>query len=427
MTTAVGIDFGTTNSALAVARGAGESTLATFADGDRETTAFRSILYFDPEGRSLGGRAKAVAGPAAIRRYLESETKGRLIQSIKSYLPSRLFTQTQIYNHTYGIEDLIATILRQMRAAAEAQFGNLGRKAVVGRPVRFAGAATEEDEEFALSRLGAAIEEAGFDEITFEFEPVAAAYEYDTRLDHDELVLIGDFGGGTSDFTLVRLGPSSRGAGRKAIIGSDGVGVAGDVFDSRIVRHLAAPAFGLGSHYRSLGQVLEMPAWIYRNLERWHYVSFLKNKKTTDKLRQLRTQALEPEKVGALLHLVENDLGFELHRSVEALKFELSAGEEGSFSFDEPPVRIAAEVAREEFEDWVHEDVRAIAACVDGLLSRCGVSARDVDSVFLTGGSSFVPIVRRFFERRFGADRMRGGGELTTVAKGLALRAAADG
>jgi hypothetical chaperone protein len=419
---AIGIDFGTTNSALAVAAG-GRAELARFADGDRTTAAFRSVIFFDPEGRALGGRARAVAGPRAIARYHEAELKGRLIQSVKSYLPSRVFTGTQIFNHTYTLEELISIILSRLRAAAEEQFGDLGRRAVVGRPVRFAGAETDEDDAFAMARLTAAVAEAGFDDVTFEFEPVAAAYEYETRLDHDELVLIGDFGGGTSDFSLVRLGPSFRSAGRKAILGSDGVGIAGDVFDSRVVGALVAPRLGRGAKYRSMGQELEMPAWIYRNLERWHYVSFLKTRKTVEELKQLKVMSYEPAKIEALIHLVEDDLGFDMYHAVERLKFELSESEIGRFSFLVPPADIEEDVPRDDFEDWVHADMRTIASCVDGLLARCRVVPADVDVVFLTGGSSFVPIVRRFFERRFGADRLRGGGELTTVAKGLALRA----
>jgi len=422
MSRAIGIDFGTTNSALAVAEN-GNAELARFSDGERTTAAFRSVIYFDPEGRSLGGRARAVAGPTAIGRYLEAETRGRLIQSVKSYLPSRVFTGTQIFNHNYTLEELISIILTRLRAASEEQFGALGRRAVVGRPVRFAGAEAEEDEAFAMGRLTAAVAEAGFDDVTFEFEPVAAAYEYETRLDHDELVLIGDFGGGTSDFSLVRLGPGFRRNGNEAILGSDGVGLAGDVFDSRVVAALVAPRLGKGARYQTMGQELEMPAWIYRNLERWHYVSFLKNRKTIEELKQLRVRALEPAKIDALVNLVEDDLGFDMYRSVERMKFALSSTEHARFSFLVPPDDIEEDVARVEFEDWIHADMRTIASCVDGLLARCNVVPSDVDAVFLTGGSSFVPIVRRYFERRFGADKLRGGGELTTVAKGLALRA----
>ena len=416
----VGIDFGTTNSAIAVASPAG-ATLAAFSDGERESATFRSILYFDPRERALGGRAEAVAGPRAVRRYLEAEQKGRLVQSVKSFLASRSFTETQIFTHSYTIQELIAIVLKRLLAEA-------GRPApdgpvVLGRPVRFAGAEAEDDDAFAETRLREAAAAAGLADVVFEFEPVAAALEYDRRLDHDELVLIGDFGGGTSDFTLVRLGPGRRGPARDSILGNAGVGIAGDTFDSRVVRNLMAPRFGRDLAYRSLDTKLEMPAWIYRNLERWHYVSFLKSKRTVDMLRGLRPQVDEPERIEALLHLIEQDLGFAMYRSVDLAKCRLSAEEETVLEFVDPPVDVVERLERGDFEDWVHEDVRAMAACVDGLLGGCGAAPGDVDSVFLTGGSSLVPIVRRYFERRFGAGRLRGGGELTTVAKGLALRA----
>ena len=216
-TVAVGIDFGTTNSALAVAKGDEEAVLARYSDGLREWSTFRSVLYFDGTGRSLGGRAEAVAGPAAIARYLAAEQKGRLIQSVKSFLASRSFTETQIFTHSYTIQDLIALILKQLLRAAEESLGSLAGPVVLGRPVRFAGSHDEAGDHFAEGRLREAAAVAGLTEVTFELEPVAAAFEYDTRLDHDELVLIGDFGGGTSDFTLVHLGPGTRSRGRSIL------------------------------------------------------------------------------------------------------------------------------------------------------------------------------------------------------------------
>lgn len=418
---AVGIDFGTTNSALAVASPNGEATLASFSDGERRLPTFRSILYFDTEGRPMGVRAESVAGPRAIRRYLAAEHKGRLIQSAKSFLASRTFSETQIYNHTYTLQHLIAAILRPLVREAEEQFGALDGPIVMGRPVRFAGADGDDGDQFALNRLREAAETAGLRDVVFEFEPVAAAFEYERRLDHDELVLIGDFGGGTSDFTLVHLGPGRRRGVEQAILGTDGVGLAGDMFDSRIVRHLIAPRLGSGQSYRSLGKTLEMPSWIYQNLERWHFVSFLKNRNTVEMLKGLRAQADDRESIDALIHLIEGDLGFTMYRAVDEAKCGLSSRDEVDFVFADPPIDMIERFDRGDFEDWIRPDVMETAACVDRLLSSCNVSPKDVEAVFLTGGSSLVPIVRRYFERRFGADRLRGGEELTTVAKGLAL------
>ena len=421
----VGLDFGTTNSALALATPAG-AVLATFQDGQRQTATFRSVLYFDPEDLEPTGKPRATAGPEAIRSYVQAGTRGRLIQSLKSFLASSLFGQTTVFNVRYTLEDLIASIIRQLKEAAEAQFGPLGPHVVVGRPVRFSGAEDDATEARALSRLQTAVEHAGFAHVEFALEPVAAAYQYEQQLDHDELVLIADFGGGTSDFSLIQLGPAARQRGQRSndILGTDGVAVAGDTFDSRLVRQLVAPQLGFGSQYRSMfDKLLPVPAWLYEHLERWHYLSFLKTPKTLETLQQLCLTALEPQKVEALRHVVEEDLGYYLFHAVERTKCALSDQEASAFVFDDPPVVITGEVHRAAFEEWIHRDIEAITHCVDRLLSRCGVAAGDVDSVFLTGGSSFVPAVRHFFEQRFGAARLRGGEELTSVAKGLALHA----
>jgi hypothetical chaperone protein len=296
----------------------------------------------------------------------------------------------------------------------------------VGRPVHFSGAADEEEDAFALRRLQGALERVGFEEIVFEFEPVAAAYEFESQLDHDELILIADFGGGTSDFSLMQVGPSVRRRGHTAqdILGTDGVAIAGDTFDGKIVRHVVAPRLGQGSQYRSaFNKVLPVPAWLYTNLERWHYLSFLKSKQTMQMLAELRWQAFEPEKIAALIQVIEHDLGYHLYRAVEQTKIELSERELSALVFRDAALAIEQEVLRSQFEGWIGDELAAIAACLDRLLEHTGVAPDDVASVFMTGGSSFVPAVRRLFEARFGAARIRGGGELTSVAKGLALRA----
>jgi hypothetical chaperone protein len=420
---AVGLDFGTTNSALAVAARDGTVELARFKTVAAFATTFRSILYFDGEDASAAGAPRPAAGPQAIDAYLSSRARGRLIQSMKSYLPSRLFRHTNILGRNFALEDLIAMVVQAIRAAAEAQFGDLGRRVVVGRPVHFSGAKSKADDEFALGRLRAALTAAGFDDVIFQFEPVAAALQYQTALEREELVLIADFGGGTSDFSLVRLGRRGN-ASDRAIVGTDGVGIAGDTFDSRVVRRLVAPALGLNSKYQpAFGAPLPIPSWLYEHLEKWHYLSFLKAQRTMELLEELKFQALAPEKIAALIHVVENDSGYRLYRSVEQTKFALTDGDTATFAFDEAPVAIHASVARRDFESWIARDIQRITECVDRLFRRSGVSFEEVDSVFMTGGTSLVPAVKRLFEERFGAARMKSGEELTSVAKGLALEA----
>ena len=423
----IGLDFGTTNSAIAVADAGKEATLACFDAGSDTITNFRSILYFPSKDRSSTVKAETKAGPEAISSYLDADTKGRLILSIKSYLASRLFTSTQINGRSFTLEDLIAIILRRLRTTVMEQFDVPAKSVVLGRPVRFAGADTEADEALALARLKSAAELAGFSDVTFELEPVAAAYQYETQLDHDELVLIGDFGGGTSDFTLAQLGPGRKRTSRNPVVGTSGVAIAGDTFDSRIMMNLVAPKLGLGSHYVSLGKELPVPVWLYSQLSSWHRTFFLKDPKTMTVLREVRNQASEPEKVKALIQIISENLGYALYRAVESTKVELTANEEAGFVFAQTSLDIEDTLERWRFESWIQEDVQSIAACVKGLFTKHNVNYGDIGSVFLTGGSSFVPYVRRFFARTFGSDKLKGGEELTTVAKGLALRALENG
>jgi hypothetical chaperone protein len=427
MSPVIGLDFGTTNSAIAVADAATGATLARFGDGSNTTASFRSILYFPPKDRSATVKAETKAGPEAISSYLDDDTKGRLILSVKSYLGSSLFTSTQINGRYYTLEDLIAIILRRLRTSVIEQFGVSATRVVLGRPVRFAGADNDVDKTLALNRLRSAANLAGFSEVTFELEPVAAAYQYETQLDHDELVLIGDFGGGTSDFTLAQLGPGRKRTGRNPVVGTSGVGIAGDTFDSRIMMNMVAPKLGLGSHYVSLGKELPVPVWLYSQLSSWHRTFLLKDPKTMAVLREVRNQASEPAKVSALIQIISENLGYALYRAVESTKVELTENEAAGFVFAHGSTNMEDALERWRFESWIQEDVQNIATCVRGLISQHNVSPGDIGSVFLTGGSSFVPYVRRFFARTFGSHKLKGGEELTTVAKGLALRALEEG
>jgi len=419
---AFGLDFGTTNSALAFARANGVVELARFGAG----STFRSILYFEEDETSRSGKLRVVAGPDAIQSYLHARAPGRLIQSTKSYLASRLFSQTQIFNQTFSLEELIGILLRYLRKSAAPQFGDLGAKLVVGRPVHFSGTKHQANDDFAVERLRKALSLAGFDDVQFLPEPVAAAYKYQQRLDHDELVLIADFGGGTSDFSLVALQPKPAATNElnDRVIGNDGVGIAGDTFDSKLVRHLVAPALGLGSQYKSqFGKLLPVPNWLYEHLERWHYLSFLKTRKNTEILKQIRFQALAPEKIAALIDLVDHDLGYRLYQAIEAVKCRLSEQETSQFHFNEAAIDIARVVLRGDFQKWIDPEMGAITACVERLLARCNIDGRDVDAIFMTGGSSFVPVIRSIFENKFPHAAIRAGQEFTSVAEGLALYA----
>lgn len=426
---AIGIDFGTTNSSIACADGSNQVRLLRFPYLGALTDSYRSLLYLQKIREGGRNVLKSSTGPEAIEHYLSGEATGSLIQSLKSHLPSTSLHSTEVFGRRYTIEDLIARILRDLREKAEKQFGIAIRSAVAGRPVHFAGAEKEADDRYAEGRLKLAFELAGFESVEFEMEPVAAAHYYESSLDHDELILIGDFGGGTSDFSLIRVGPTVRRRGRAEsdILGNAGVGIAGDSFDAKIIRHLVSPVLGAESQMRSLGKILTVPGWVYVKMERWHHLSLLKAKDVLDMLKGVHAQSLEPEKIAALIHFIKEDLGFQLHRAVQKLKYDLSNGPVANFKFSDGYVDLTAVVERASFENWISEELEQIAGCVDALLSSSGVRSKDVDMVFLTGGSSFVPAVRRIFETRFGQGRMRGGNEFTSVAQGLAMRALEGG
>jgi len=420
---AFGLDFGTTNSSIAALLPDGSIRLARFPQSDGFTDAFRSLLYLEQVVTAGRKATKSWTGPRGIERYLAAEHKGRLIQSLKSFLSSRSLQNTEVFGRRVALEDLIAFVARDLRLEAEKQFGVPIRRITSGRPVRFVGSQKPEDDAYAQARLESSLRKAGFEEIAFEFEPIGAAYFYESTLDHDELILIGDFGGGTSDFSVLRVGPEVRCHGRKPehLLANEGLGLAGDSFDAKIVRHLVAPALGAGSSLNSAGKILPVPNWVYFKLERWHHLSLLRSSETLNMLRSVERQALEPERIAALLFLVENDLGYHLHRSVQDLKCALSEREEAIFRFEDGDVYIEARVRRSEFEDWIAGELAAIETSVDRVLANAQVQARDIDRVFLTGGSSFVPAVRRIFDTRFGRERISSGNEFTSVARGLAL------
>ncbi|HEY4187452.1 MAG TPA: Hsp70 family protein [Polyangia bacterium] len=417
MPLAVGIDFGTTNSAVAVADDTGAVQLLPLpAPGGGVANTWRSIMFF--ESGDAPGQVLISAGTPAMERFAESGGQGRLVQSIKSHLASELFGGTHAMGRYYRIEDLIATFLRKLRGAVNT---DLGRRAVVGRPVRYWGAETAADEARALARMTTALALAGFDDVTFEYEPVAAARRYAATLDHEELVVIADFGGGTSDFSVVRVG----GEAGATVLATSGVAVAGDAFDARLVDHVVAPSLGLGSSYEAeFGRQMPVPPWLFTNLRRWHHLSFLRSPKTTALLEKIRHGASDPQGIERLIHIVEDDLGLPLHQAIEANKRALSEHAAARFVFEHAGLALEADVSRAAFDDWIAEEIGAIDRAVQEALTGAGVAASAVERVFTTGGSSLVPAVRARLAATFGAGRLIGGDELTSVAWGLAAVAA---
>lgn len=422
-TPVVGIDFGTTNSSVALALPDRSVRLVEFPFAGAMTRSSRSVLYLQKKN-GVSKPASVWSGPEAIERYLatdtfEDEVQGRLIQSLKSYLAARTFNGTEIFGRHYRVEDLVAKMVGDLRVRASASLGFDVTRAVVGRPVEFVNADKDSDNEFAEERLRASFMQAGFTDVTFAMEPIAAAHTYAEGIDREETVLIGDFGGGTTDFSLLKVSPSQR-----TVLGTTGVGLAGDAFDAKIVHYLVSPALGSESMARSLNKVLPaLPAWIYANLERWHTLSFLRTRQVMEILQTTMKRALEPEKIAALIAVVEHDLGYRLHQSVQRVKMDLSTQDATEFVLDTDAVSMREAVTRAQFEGWIAPELARMEASLDDVLQKTGVAASQVDRVFLTGGTSLVPAVRRVFTSRFGEERVISGEAFTSVAHGLALMA----
>lgn len=426
----VGMDFGTSNSAVGVVDAAGVARIVAQDNAGLTAAAtsdtLRSMVAFDRAHRDDDGKPLPLVGQQGIAAYLNGDGECRLLQSFKSHLTSRLFTSATIFNRAYTLEQLIAIVVERLRRAAEAHGGAPAPRVVAGRPVCFVAEDGKESDDYALGRLTEAFAQAGVSDVAFEFEPIAAAYYYERTLDHDETVLVADFGGGTSDFCLVRLGPGRRGMANPAdaIIGTNGVGIAGDTFDRRIVERGIAEFFGKNTTYHSNRKDLPVPDWIYGKFSRWHHIGFLGTGSTLRMLRDIQRHASHPERIEDLLTLIEYNLGYHLYRAVEQAKVALSHNDATDFIFDHDPVRVERRITRAEFESWISPELTEIETCVDSLLATTGTAATKVDRVFMTGGSSLVPAVRAIFDRRFGADRVSAGGEFVSVASGLAYRAA---
>lgn len=412
---AIGIDFGTTNTVLATALG-DEAQLMRFPVDGQDQFAFRSALSFYAPPERPGDR-EVEAGPFAIDAYVADPLETRFIQSFKTFAASASFTETQVLNRRYLFEDLLSTYLLRLRDHAGSKFARTPR-AIVGRPVTFAGAAP--DEALAVSRYETAFRRLGFTDIRYAYEPVGAAFFFARRLTEDATVLVGDFGGGTSDFSIVRFS-RSRGRLSATPLGRAGVGVAGDAFDYRIIDHLVSPELGKGTSYKGMGAVLPIPNRYYSAFARWEQLALLRASRDMRDIRGLVRAAVDADKIARLVEVLDDNHGYRLYRSVSRLKEQLSAADEAEFRFETDNFEIARPVARAEFEGWIAPELERIETAVDQALAEAAIGPEAVDRVFLTGGSSLVPAVRAIFQRRFPAERIETGAELESIASGLAL------
>lgn len=416
----LGLDFGTTNSVAALSDPGrpGSVVPVTFPDGDVTHSVFRTALDFWTEGARDVRRTLVEAGPWAIAHFIESPEGSRFLQSFKTFAASASFRSTNIHGKSFRFEDLLATFLERFAGHAAAEVAPLPKRLIVGRPVTFAGAAP--DPLLAQTRYDTAFRTAGFEEVHYVHEPVAAAFWFARGLKRDATVLVADFGGGTSDFSVVRFTVGADGVHAHPLA-QTGVGVAGDGFDFRILDKVVSPHLGKGSRYESFGKWLDVPNHYFADFARWNRLAVMKTGETLRELARLAAACEDPTGLEQLIEVIEEDLGYPLYRAVSEVKTALSKSEEAKLVFRHRDIAIEEVVRRADFETWIADDLERIRASFEEAITRAGVTDGEIDRVFLTGGTSFVPAVRRMFEDRFGAERLETGDQLLSIAYGLAL------
>ena len=419
----IGVDFGTSNTVVALATGDGRVDTVRFAHGGATQSVYASALCFWQEPSRRGLPPGVEGGPWAIERMIQHSGALRFLQSFKTLAASRNFQSTAIFQQRFQFEDMLATFLRTLMRHAGGRLDLANASVTVGRPVRFAGAAP--DDALAMQRYREGLARLGVARPRFVFEPVGAAFAFARGLEGDATVLVADFGGGTSDFSILRF---SRAAGvlRADPLGFSGVGVAGDSFDSRIVDHVVAPRLGKNGLYRSFGKLLALPKHYYGKLTRWHELALMKAGADLRELRELARAAVDPAPLDDFIEIIERDLGYSLYRAVSEAKLALSARDAVEFRFAEGDIDIRAPIARSEFEGWIAKDLARIDAAVDDVLRQATMAPQAVDRVFLTGGTSFVPAVQRLFAERFGDAKLTSADQFESIASGLALIGRSD-
>ncbi|MGZ2423447.1 putative chaperone protein [Rhizobium laguerreae] len=397
---------------------AGATRSMAFTSTEGTADSMRTALSFMKDAQLGASALKVEAGHAAIRQFIDNPGECRFLQSIKTFAASALFQGTLIFAKRHNFEDLMEIFVRRLRNYAGDNWPSDVGRIVTGRPVHFAGASP--DPALATERYNAALSRFGFPEIHYVYEPVAAAFYFAQNLKQDATVLVADFGGGTTDYSLIRF---ETVAGRLTAtpIGHSGVGVAGDHFDYRMIDNIVAPLIGKGSHFKSFDKILEVPSNYYSSFGRWNQLSIFKTTREFEDLKKLVRTSLEPEKLEIFIDLIDHDEGYPLYQAVSATKMALSASEEAPFDFAPLGRGGHRSIKRSDFEGWIADDLARIEGALDDVLDKTETKPAEIDKVFLTGGTSFVPAVRRIFTERFERDRIESGGELLSIAHGLAL------
>ncbi len=407
----LGIDFGTSNSAMSVRQGAGPARMISL-EGDARTLP--TALFFNAE------ESRTHFGRDAIAQYLEG-TEGRLMRSLKSLLGSALLQdKTAVHNQLISYQDVISLFLRMLAQKAQAELGGMPGRVVMGRPVHFVDDDPERDRQ-AEAALRRAAMDAGFENISFQLEPIAAALDYEQRIDHEAVVLVVDIGGGTSDFTVVRLGPERmhRADRLSDVLATTGVHVGGTDFDRRLSLELLMPLLG----FRHLGpRRREVPSRVFFDLSTWHLIQWLYSPKALRDAQALRSDYANAQLHARLMTVLNERLGHRLANSMEQAKIAASVSDaDAPIALDWIERALATCVTPEGLEQHLGGPLTQVVQCAQQCLQLAGLQATDLQAIYLTGGSSALRPLRQALHGAFPDTAQVEGDLFGGVALGLAV------
>ncbi len=409
-----GLDFGTSNSVICA--------ISTDPHGDPSPVVMSepTVLFFP--WRNTKDTFTYYVGQEAVQKYVEMGMHGRFIQSLKSVLHDPDFDMTMIYGVPFTPIELTELILTNLKQKMEAKLGTTLDTVVMGRPVMFS--EDPEEDQTAQRRIHSAARKCGFKYISFQLEPIGAAYSYEARLTKAETVLVVDLGGGTTDYTIMNLDPQKRHALDRTqdILATGGVHIGGDDFDASIMWHALAPYFGYGSQFEDWNRLFDFPIHFFTTLCTWYDIAKLKESPFKEDLHSiLRTSTNKPA-VRRLKTLIEEDLGFGLFKAIEHTKKAFSELDQTSIHFESPHLSVHEPVSRAAFEGYIAEHVEAIHSALTETLQRAHKKEADIDSILMTGGSSLVSVIQTTMAARFGGNKIiPDSNRFTGVAVGLAL------
>ncbi len=416
------IDFGTSNSAIGVL-GAGKAmTLVELEPGQRIMPT--AVFYF-ADTAAGGGAAPRCFGRAAIAAYVDG-IEGRLMRSMKSLLGSALLDQTTEIGGGRGVmyRDVIAGYLHHLKACAQQRVSRPIRHAMLGRPVYFVDDDPVRDAQ-AQAALEAAARQVGFDEVHFQFEPIAAAFDYERSVGSEQIVLVADIGGGTSDFSVVRVGPQRRERlDRKSdILANHGVHAAGTDFDRRIELRAILPEFGFGGFGppRGIEPAREVPSAVYFDLATWHLINTVYNPQRVAELRGAKRDYANPRHHERLMQVLTQRYGHELAARAEAAKIDLAQHGTTHIDLDLIETRLRVAFSESEMLVSIRAEVESIVAAAKTTVARAGLKASQVDALYFTGGSTGLSPLTEAIAAQFSAARVMRGDRFASVASGLGL------